>query len=279
MMSASLAELALHAVEFGARRVEYAAVGDGPAVVILHGGNCSADDWANITPRLAQRYRLILPDGLVCPLDPWLIWLLLDHLGVTTAALVGHSAGGSTAREMYRLQPQRVRAFTNIDSQATGGTIRARDLPDDRFSPQAAALYEQHRAEMLQLREDHRGDYPSPVNIEKRLRAYRRIAMTPAERAQTRPPPSPVHRAASPPPAPVPILDDGKFIACPVQVFHTGREKLGPEDISPEWIDQNIQARDVDYVVIREVSHWPWIEQPDLFLAHLEPFLARTSGQ
>ena len=271
--------LPLKAVEFGDRRVEYATLGDGPAVVLIHGGNCTADDWENIAPRLAQRYRLILPDGLVHPLDPWLLWLLLDYLGVESAAVVGHSAGGSTAREMYRLQPQRMRGLVNIDSQATGATIRARDLPDSRFSPEAAALYEKHRTQMAQLREDHRGDYPSLVNIEKRQRAYQRIAMTPAERAQTRPAPVVVHRGPSPPPAPTPIPDTGKFIACPVQVFHTGRGKLGPEDISPEWIEQNIQARDVDYVVIREVSHWPWIEQPELFLSHLEPFLARTAGQ
>lgn len=271
--------LPLSAVEFGERRIEYATVGAGPAVVILHGGNCSADDWENVAPRLAQHYRLILPDGLVYPLDPWLTRLLLDYLGVTTAAVLGHSAGGLIMREMYRLQPQRVRGVINIDSQGTGASIRARDLPDSRFSPHAAALYEQNRTEMLQLREDHRGDYPSLVNIQKRQRAYRRIAMTPAERVQTRPAPALVHRAESLPPAPAPIPTEGKFYTCPVQVFHTGRGKIGPEDISPEWIEQNILARDVEYVVIREVSHWPWIEDPDRFLSYLEPFLARTAGQ
>ena len=101
--------------------------------------------------------------------------------------------------------------------------------------------------------------------------------MTAEERARTRPAPTPVGRAPEPQAAPAPIPDTGKFIACPVQVFHTGRGKLGPEDISPEWIDEHIQAADVDYVVIREVSHWPWIEEPELFLSHLEPFLARTA--
>jgi len=31
-------------------------------------------------------------------------------------------------------------------------------------------------------------------------------------------------------------------------------------------------------VVIREAGHWPWLEQPEWFLSHLEPFLARTGA-
>ena len=42
------ADLPLQAVEFAEHRVEYAALGEGPAVVLLHGGNCSADDSADI---------------------------------------------------------------------------------------------------------------------------------------------------------------------------------------------------------------------------------------
>ncbi len=67
------------------------------------------------------------------------------------------------------------------------------------------------------------------------------------------------------------------FITCPVLVFHTGRGKLGPEEISREWIDQNIQAGDVEYAVINESGHWPWHEQQPWFLSRLEPFLARTA--
>jgi pimeloyl-ACP methyl ester carboxylesterase len=80
------------------------------------------------------------------------------------------------------------------------------------------------------------------------------------------------------PPAPEPIPDTGKFITCPLLVFHTGRGKLGPEDVSPDWIARNIRAADVEYVVRREVSHWPWVELPEWFLSRLEPFLARTLG-
>ncbi|MBI3973004.1 MAG: alpha/beta hydrolase [Chloroflexi bacterium] len=267
----------LEAVEMGSDRIEYCELGQGPAVVMLHGGRCSADDWSNVAPRLAERYRLVIPDGLVYPLDAWRIWLLLDLLGVGRAALVGHSAGGMCLRAMYRLQPHRVRAVVTIDSQGVGKTIMARNLPDERFSPEAAALYERNRVAMARLRPDLRGDYPSLVNIERRNLAYRRAKLTPEELAQTRPAPRRTRRIETVPPAPEPISDAGKFITCPTLVFHTGRGKLGPEDVSQEWIDQNIQAQDVEYVVIRETSHWSWLEQPQWFLGVLEPFLARTA--
>lgn len=267
----------LDALEIDGQRAEYCQLGRGPAVVILHGGRCSADDWSNIAPRLARRYQVVLPDGLVHGLDPWRIWLLLDHLRVERAVLIGHSAGGMCLRAMYRLRPDRVQGVVGIDTQGVGKTIMARDLPHTRFSPPAAALYERHRAMMEQLLPQHRGDYPSVVNVERRLLAYRRAAMSLAELAATRPPPHPAVRlsGASPPPEPIP--DTGKFVTCPTLVFHTGRGKLGPEDVSRQWIEENIQAADVKYVVIREASHWPWLELPEWFLSKLEPFLARTT--
>ena len=47
--------------------------------------------------------------------------------------------------------------------------------------------------------------------------------------------------------------------------------------MSETWIAENTLATDVEYVVIRESSHWPWYEVPELFLSYLEPFLARTA--
>ncbi|MBI3970330.1 MAG: alpha/beta fold hydrolase [Chloroflexi bacterium] len=268
----------LSAVEFNGSRVEYCELGRGPALVILHGGRCSADDWSNVAPTLAQRYRVVIPDGLVHPLDPWRIWGLLDFLGIDRTALLAHSAGGMCLRAMYRLQPHRVRAVIGIDTQGVGQTIVARELPNERFSPAAAALYERHRAAMEELRPAHRGDYPSAVTLERRLLTYRRAEMTPEEPAQTRPAPRHIHRVAALPPPPEPIADSGKFIVCPVLVVHTGRGKLGSEDVSREWIEQHIQARDVEYVVVRNAGHWPWLEDPEWFLSHVEPFLARTSA-
>jgi pimeloyl-ACP methyl ester carboxylesterase len=270
----------LRTLKLGDARVEYVQLGlpDAPAVVILHGGNCSADDWSAVGPILARRHRVVIPDGLVHPLNPWRIWLLLDHLKIDRAAFIAHSAGGMVWRTMYRQHPHRVAGLSAVDTQGPGKTINARELPKDRFSPESAAVYAQRYDAMQALKPHHRGDFPSEVNLAARNVAYRRALMSPVERAATRPAPRVTEVSTGPiPPPPDQISDEGKFITCPVQVFHTGRGKLGPEDITPAWIEENIQARDVDYVVIRETSHWPWLEDRDDFLRRLEPFLARVT--
>lgn len=166
-----------------------------------------------------------MPDGFVQPLDAWRLWLLLDHLGVSRAALLGHSAGGPVIRAMYRLAPRRVWAMIDIDGGAFGQLTLARNLPNDRFSPAAAALYETNKAQMEQLRPHHRGDYPSLVTIQRRLIAYERAKMPPEARAAARK----VEKVAKlpvAPPALAAIPDQGKFILCACLQIQTGRGKL-----------------------------------------------------
>lgn len=245
-----------------------------PVLVLIHGGQCTAADWASVAPRLARRYRVILPDGFVYPLDAWRLWLLLDHLGVARAALLGHSAGGPVIRAMYRLAPQRVWAMIDVDGAAFGKLTLARNLPNDRFSPAAAALYEKYKAQMQQLRPGHRGDYPSLVTIERRLTAYERSKIPPQARAAARTIDN-VAQLPDAPPAPQAIPDQGKFILCPCLQIQTGRGKLRRADFSSTWVQENFQARDIQYELIEEAGHWPWLEDLDGFLAILEPFLAR----
>src|SRR5687768_5035868 len=127
------APMQLHAIDIAGRRQEFCDIGTGPPIVIMHGGNCAADDWTSVASRLSAAHRLILPDGLVHPIDPWLVWLLLDQLGVRDVAMIGHSAGGGRVRDMYRLQPSRVRGMIFIDTEAIGSLTLARKIPNDQF--------------------------------------------------------------------------------------------------------------------------------------------------
>jgi hypothetical protein len=174
---------------------------------------------------------------------------------------------------MYRLAPKRVWAMIDIDGSAFGKLTLARLLPNDRFSPAAAALYEKHKAQMQQLRPQHQGDYPSQVTIERRLTAYGRAKIPPAARAAARQIEKIVELPAAPP-APEAIPDEGKFILCPCLQIQTGRGKLRRADFGPEWVEKNFQARDLHYELIEDAGHWPWLEDLAGFLAILEPFLA-----
>ena len=96
-------------------------VGEGPAVVLVHGYSSSLDIWNQVVPRLAERYRVIAvdlkgfgwsgrPEGDYSPaVHAKMVWQLLDQREVRDAAIVGHSWGASVALAMALQAPERVR--------------------------------------------------------------------------------------------------------------------------------------------------------------------------
>ena len=89
-------------------------------MVLLHGKNFSGSYWQNTIKALtAAGYRVIVPDqiGFGKSSKPDLCYSfdllaantakLLDHLGVKTAAVVGHSMGGMLAVRFARTYPDR----------------------------------------------------------------------------------------------------------------------------------------------------------------------------
>ncbi|MGH2678704.1 MAG: alpha/beta fold hydrolase [Actinomycetota bacterium] len=90
----------------------YVDEGQGPAVVLLHGFPTSSHLWRDLVPMLASRFRAIAPDLLgygdsTKPEDPEALTIraqarhvgnLLDELGVTEFAAVGHDIGGGVAQ-------------------------------------------------------------------------------------------------------------------------------------------------------------------------------------
>jgi len=264
-------------INVGQRIVEYHDLGGlGPVLVLLHGGQCTARDWECVVAPLAEHHRLILPDGFVHPMEPWALWRLLDFLEVDNPILLGHSAGGPMIREMYQLAPQRVKAMIAIDGSTFGPLQLARKMPNDLFSDHAKAMYQKNHDRMMRLRPHHRGDYPSEATLDCRFRAYEHEAMSTEVRMDSRPQ-AHLMGTVDEGERPTPVDPVGRFIHCPSLVVQTGRGKIGREDITDAYIDENMQAKDLEYVVIKEAGHWPWIEDPETFLAILTTFLRRIA--
>jgi len=95
-------------------RTNYHDVGEGPAVLLLHGSGAGVSAWANwrnLIPKLSDRYRVIAPDLVgfgytEVPddyefrfMDGWLeqIEALLTELQVESVHIVGNSFGGALA--------------------------------------------------------------------------------------------------------------------------------------------------------------------------------------
>lgn len=104
--------------------------GEGPALVLAHGGGGSHLSWWQNVPALAKRYRCVTFDhrgfgasrdaadgrGLAAFVED--LRQLLDHLGVERAALAGQSMGGWTVLGFAARFPERVSALALCDTTA-----------------------------------------------------------------------------------------------------------------------------------------------------------------
>jgi pimeloyl-ACP methyl ester carboxylesterase len=104
-------------------RLFYAAMGEGPAVVLLHPFPCNHRFWLGAAGALTARYRVILPDlrghGQSESGDGPItmerlgadVLRLLDELQIQRALFAGCSIGGYTLYELWRRAPERVQAL------------------------------------------------------------------------------------------------------------------------------------------------------------------------
>ena len=92
-------------------------LGQGPDLLLLHGTGASGHSFRRLAPLLARHYRVIIPDlpgqgasqsramdrmGLDGMAED--LWALMDHLGATPRAVIGHSAGAAIGLRMAELR-------------------------------------------------------------------------------------------------------------------------------------------------------------------------------
>lgn len=94
----------------------YEVNGNGQPVVLLTGG-ADVRNWTFVAPLLAKHYKVVAFDGRGTGKSPSPLedvnqvedlLLLLDHLGINQATLIGHSMGGQIATEFALNYPERV---------------------------------------------------------------------------------------------------------------------------------------------------------------------------
>ena len=110
--------------------LHYQVMGNGPSVVLLHGLTGNLAFWyPTIVMRLIADHEVILvdlrghgysgmpPTGYTTADMADDLEVLLDHLGVERAHLIGHSYGGAVALNCAVQSPQRVLSVTMADSR------------------------------------------------------------------------------------------------------------------------------------------------------------------
>lgn len=126
-------------------RARYRETGQGDPVLLIHGLGASLETWEGTTPALAETHHVYAmdlvgfgysdkpaerytPDYLV-----GFVRAFMDAVGISKAALVGHSLGGALALRFSILHPDRVAKLILVDSaglsRRMGLGIRLATLP------------------------------------------------------------------------------------------------------------------------------------------------------
>lgn len=120
-----------HTADIGGLRMHWAEAGHGPLVLLLHGFPETWFAWRHQIPVLSRHYRVVAPDlrGYGRTDKPMSgydkrtmagdIKALMDHLGETRAALVGHDRGARVATRFAKDHPGMIDRLVVMDNIPT----------------------------------------------------------------------------------------------------------------------------------------------------------------
>ncbi|MEZ2443285.1 alpha/beta fold hydrolase [Chitinophaga sp. RCC_12] len=250
--------------------IVYDDYGSGETIVFIHGQPFNRSMWDQQVAVFKNGYRLIVPDlrgygesdmpsGMTL-LDEVALDIihLLEALQIRKATFVGLSMGGQVLFELYRLAPHLCHALVLADTDAKAESVQSYQarlqLSQDLLAKGMQFYTDQHLHQFLgkatmagksavvaHLRDMMVNTNPLGASLVQRGRAERRD-----------------HTG---------LLPD---IHCPVLIV------VGEEDgFTPVEVAKGMQARikNAQLVVIKDASHMPNMEQPEIFNHHLELFL------
>lgn len=255
-----------------------------PPVVLLHGVTLRSEDWENVFPRLATRYRVIAYDArghgksgraaryALDDLVGDLLRLLRDVAGAP-AILIGHSIGGATALVAAAREPSLVRGLVLEDPW----------LAQYRDARWRAPYFTRLRA-ALDQREDPRAflrvvsAIPLPEPGPRGERTIGEVrGFYSAERLATYHKdvdPAVIDQVLTPDEAgSAAIADAPSKVRCPVLLLAAG---IGSALAEGEADRLAASLRDAKLMRFRGVGHRIHGLRPEPFLEALEPFLRRV---
>jgi pimeloyl-ACP methyl ester carboxylesterase len=136
-------------IDLHGQRVTYRLLGEGPALVLIHGITSSSRTWRAVMHGLAEHHTVIAPDLLGHgrsgkPRGDYSLGAyasgvrdLLAVLGFSKLTVVGHSLGGGIAMQFAYQFPERMERLVLVDSGGLGEEVslalRAATLPGAEF--------------------------------------------------------------------------------------------------------------------------------------------------
>lgn len=115
--------------DFNGQPIAWGTLGDGPALVLVHGFPFSSQVWRRITPSLARRYRLYFfdllgsgasgkPTEVPSQQQGQLLKALLDHWQLQRPAVLAHDFGGLAALRALFIEGAEIGRLTLLDAVA-----------------------------------------------------------------------------------------------------------------------------------------------------------------
>src|SRR6478672_5704874 len=129
-------QAAQHRTEIDGREVNYCELGEGPAIVFIHGLGASWQSWLENMPELARDHRVVAMDlpgfGYSempredISIEYYASWTcrMMDRLGIDSAAVVGNSMGGFVGADLAIRYPQRVQRLVVVSAAIFWQTYR-----------------------------------------------------------------------------------------------------------------------------------------------------------
>ena len=227
----------------------YAVYGDGPPVLLIHGGLGHADNWGLQIPALAKNYKVIVADSRghgrsTRSSQPFSYALmaddyraLLDFLKIDKVALVGWSDGGIIGLDIAIRHPERLnRLFAFAANFTTAGTMDVADNPT-------------FNAYLVRARKDYARLSPTPGEIDAFVRQISRMWTSEPKYSK----------------------DQLRAITVPTTIFVGEHD----EGIKPEHTREMAELiPGAGLVIMKGASHFAMWQKPAEFNATVQQFLA-----
>ncbi len=252
--------------EVNGARLWYEEAGDGPAVVLVHGGLGDSRLWEPQFALLAERFRTIRFDlrffgRSTGPAAPW-SWVddlvgVLDELTIDRAAFVGLSMGGRIAFDTAFAAPDRCWALAGVVPDISGNGVPSYTEEQDKAFDRAIAEHDLDGAMAVDF------EVWAPLGADESFR----------ELWLATPDADPLPPGVEPRPAAAPALPRLAEIAVPTLVITAAHDPQGMRDLGPLVERETPNARHVEV----DSDHYLTLREPELVTRLLVDFLVTAS--
>ena len=275
-MSGATYEATSRRLTAGEFDLHYHDLGEGPPVVLLHGGGPGASGWSNFWPNvdaLATHHRVLVLDmpGFGAsgahvfetehrtPGTARALGLFLDGLGIERTDLIGNSMGGSACIELAIASPARVRRLVLIGT-GNGGPSMFAPLPtegDKLLGPAMRNPTPEALRRLFEIMVFDRERFVTDELIAQRMA----VAADPEKLAARR---NGLRKVGEP-------LADLERIAAPTLVVWGREDRFNPMDIGLRVLSM---VPDCRMHIFSRCGHWAQLEHADEFNRLVLDFLA-----